>query len=129
MARKADYSNSQKYSSRRSFDGSPIESGKILVPFRKDQYDLNKGDYIQDNFTTMHLGEFSYEVGFMQIDEACFKTYMKSFWAELNEDMKMRREGRCIIEKNPDGSDKDCQLPFQDHRIQIIDTTSRRRKK
>ena len=110
MARKADYSNSQKYSNRRSFDGSPIESGKVLVPFRIDQYDLNKGDYIQDNFTTMHLGEFSYEVGFMQIDEACFKTYMRGFWAELNEDMKTRREGRCIIEKNPDGSDKLC--PF-----------------
>lgn len=74
MARKADYNNSQKYSNHRSFDGSPIESGKVLVPFRKDQYDLNKGDYIQDNFTTMHFGEFSYEVGFMQIDEACFKT-------------------------------------------------------
>ena len=27
MARKADYSNPQKYSNRRSFDGTPIESG------------------------------------------------------------------------------------------------------
>lgn len=110
MARKADYSNPQKYSSRHSFDGTPVESGKVLVPFRKDQYGLSKVDYIQDNFTTMHLGEFSYEVGFMQIDEACFETYMRVFWAELNENMKMRHEGRCIIGKNPNGSDKLC--PF-----------------
>lgn len=110
MARIGNYSNTQKYIKRKSFDGSPVESGQVLVPFRKDQYGLNKGDYIQDNFTTMHLGEFSYEVGFMQIDEAYFETYMRGFWAELNEDMKMRREGRCIIGKNPDGSDKLC--PF-----------------
>ena len=108
MPKVADYSNTQKYSKRKSFDGSPVESGKILAPFRKNQYDLRKEDYIQDNFTTMHFGEFSYKVGFMQIDEACFETYMRGFWAELNEDMKMRREGRCIIGKNPDGSDKLC---------------------
>lgn len=110
MARIGNYSNIQKYSKRKSFDGSPVDPGKVLVPFRKDQYGLNKGDYIQDNFTTMHLGEFSYEVGFMQINEECFETYMRGFWAELNEDVKMRREGRCVIGKNPDGSDKLC--PF-----------------
>ena len=108
MARIGNYSNTLEYSKRKSFDGSPVESGKILAPFRKNQYDLRKEDYIQDNFTTMHFGEFSYKVGFMQIDEACFETYMRGFWAELNEDMKMRREGRCIIGKNPDGSDKLC---------------------
>lgn len=33
---------------------------------------------------------------------------MKDFWDELNKDMEMRREGRCIIGKNPDGTDKLC---------------------
>lgn len=108
MARIPDYSNPQKYSKRQSFDGQPVEPGKVLVPFRKDLYDLQPGMYIQANFTTMRLGEFRYEIGFMPIREECFQSYMIDFWAELNEDMKMRREGRCIIGKNPDGSDKIC---------------------
>ena len=44
----------------------------------------------------------------MPIDEILYASYMKGFWDEINEDMKMRREGRCIIGKNPDGSDKLC---------------------
>ena len=69
MGKTADYSNTQKYSNRRSFDGKSVPTGKVLVPFRKELYDLRKSDYIQDNFTTMHLGEFRYEIGFMPIDE------------------------------------------------------------
>ena len=110
MGKTADYSNTQKYSNRRSFDGKPVPTGKVLVPFRKELYGLRKSDYIQDNFTTMHLGEFRYEIGFMPIDEVLYASYMKGFWDEINEDMKMRREGRCVIGKNPDGSDKLC--PF-----------------
>ena len=106
MARKADYSNPQKYSNRRSFDSTPIESGKVLVPFRKDQYGLSKGDYIQGNFTTMHLGEFTVKIGFISISADNYASYMKDFWDELNKDMEMRHEGCCIIGKNPDGSDK-----------------------
>ena len=56
----------------------------------------------------MHLGEFSFEIGFMAISEDHYASYMKDFWNELNTDMKMRREGRCIIGKNPDGTDKLC---------------------
>lgn len=56
----------------------------------------------------MHLGEFSFEIGFMAISEDHYASYMKDFWNELNKDMEMRREGRCIIGKNPDGSDKLC---------------------
>lgn len=108
MARKADYSNTQKYSNRKSFDGQPIPDGKVLVPFLKEKFGLQKGDYIQDNFTTMHLGKFSFEIGFMAISEDHYASYMKDFWDELNKDMEMRREGRCIIGKNPDGSDKLC---------------------
>ena len=105
MARKADYSNTQKYSNRKSFDGNPIPEGKVLVPFLKEKIGLQKGDYIQDNFTTMHLGEFPFEIGFMAISENNYAAYMKDFWDEVNKDMEMRREGRCIIGKNPDGTD------------------------
>lgn len=108
MARKADYSDTHKFSNRQSFDGQPFSAGKVLVPFRKEVFGLQKGDYIQDNFTTMHLGEFRYEIGFMTINESQFASYMKDFWSEFNEDMKMRREGRCIIGVNPDESDKLC---------------------
>ena len=108
MPKKADYSNTQKYSNRKSFDGKPVPDGKVLVPFLKEKFGLQKGDYIQDNFTTMHLGEIPFELGFMAIDEACFASYMKDFWAEINVELEMRREGRCIIGKNPDGTDKLC---------------------
>ena len=110
MARKANYSNTHKYSNRRSFDGKPVLAGKVLVPFRINMFDLKEEDYIDENCTTMKLGDFRYHIGFMAIDEAHYAGYMKDFWKELNKDMEMRREGRCIIGKNPDGSDKLC--PF-----------------
>ena len=108
MARQANYSNTRKYSNRRSFDGQPVPAGMVLVPFRKDLYDLKEGDYIDANFTTMHLSEIPYVIGFMPIKEECFEGYMKDFWAEINADMLMKREGRCIIGNNPDGSVKTC---------------------
>ena len=46
MARVADYSNTHKYSNRRSFDGQPVPVGMVLVPFRKDLYDLKVADEI-----------------------------------------------------------------------------------
>lgn len=108
MPKAADYSNAKKYSNRKSLDGQPIPTGKVLVPFRIDLFELKKDDYIDKNCTTMHLGEFSYHIGFMAIDEALYASYMKDFWNELNKDMEMRREGRCIIGTNPDGSIKTC---------------------
>lgn len=108
MGKTADYSNTHKFDNRKSFDGQPVPAGKVLVPFRKEGCGLQEGDYIQDNFTTMHLGEFKYELGFMAIDESRYASYMKDFWDELNKDMEMRREGRCIIGKNPDGTNKLC---------------------
>ena len=67
-----------------------------------------KTDYIDANCTTIHLGEFRYEIGFMPIDEILYASYMKGFWDEINEDMEQRREGRCVIGKNPDGTKKLC---------------------
>lgn len=108
MVRKANYSNTQKCSNRKSFNGQPVPIGKVLVPFRKETYEFQKGDYIQDNFTTTHFGEFRYKIGFMAIKKSLFESYMRDFWSELNEDMKMRRKGHCIIDKSHDGSDKLC---------------------
>lgn len=111
MGRTANYSNTQKYSDKKSFDGKPVEPGKVLVPFRKETFNLPSGSYIQDNFTTMHFGEFKCVVGFMPIFEEFYASYMKEFWNEINKDLEMRREGRCIIGKNPDGTDKLCPNP------------------
>lgn len=108
MARKADYSNTHKYDNRHSFNGQPVPAGKVLVPFRKDLYELQEGDYIDENCTTMHLGNFKYDIAFMTINEAQYASYMKDFRSELNKDMEMCCEGRCIIGKNPDGTDKLC---------------------
>ena len=108
MAGKADYSNAHKYDNRHSFDGQPVPAGKVLVPFRKELYELQEGDYIDENCTTMHLGDFKYDIAFMTIDEAQYVSYMKGFWDELNKDMAIRRKDRCITGRNPDGTDQLC---------------------
>ena len=108
MARKADHNNTHKYNNRRSFDGQPVPAGKVLVPFRKELYGLQEGDYIDEYCITMYLGGSKYDIAFMAIDETQFASYMKDFWDEINKDMEMRRVGRCIIGKNPDGSDNLC---------------------
>lgn len=108
MPKHADYSNTHKYDNRKSFDGQPVEVGKVLVPFRKDQMELRPCDYIQENFTTMTLGEFKFELGFMSINEACFADYMRDFWKDINKELLTRREGRCILGQNPDGTDIIC---------------------
>lgn len=108
MARKADYSNIHKYDDRRSFDGQTILDGKVLGSFLKEKFGSHKDDDIQDNFTTMHLGGFTFEIGSIAIDEKGYVCYMKDFWGGFNKEMEMRREGRCIIDKDPDGTDKLC---------------------
>jgi hypothetical protein len=62
MARKADYSNTKEYINRRLFDRQPVPTGMVHLPFRKDLYDLKKGNYIDTNFTTMHPGEIPYVI-------------------------------------------------------------------
>ena len=108
MGRIADYSNTKKYSDKKSFDGKPVEEGKVLVPFKKEDMNLMPGEYIDDNFTTFHLGEFKVVVGFMAISEGYFASYMQEFWDKLNKELEARREGRCVIGKNADGTDKLC---------------------
>ncbi len=108
MARTADYSDTQKYSNRKSFDGKPVEPGKVLVPFRHDVMQLPKEDCIDENFTTFHLGGIKFKVGFMAINESCYASYMKEFWKSINDELNTRRTGRCIIGRNPDGTDKLC---------------------
>lgn len=83
MGRIANYSNTQKYSDKKSFDGKPVEEGKVLVPFKKEDMNLMPGEYIYDNFTTFHLGEFKIVVGFMAISEGYFASYMQEFWDKL----------------------------------------------
>ncbi len=108
MARKANYSNTHKYDNRRSFDGRLIPAGKVLVPFRKELYEFLEEECVDTNFTTMHLGDFEYKIGFMAISEDQYASYMKDFWTDLNKDMEMHREGRCVVGMNPDGTKKLC---------------------
>ena len=108
MGRTADYSNAKKYSDKKSFDGKPVEEGMVLVPFKKDDMNFGPGEYIDDNFTTFHLGEFKFKVGFMAVSEVYVASYMQEFSDKINKDLEARREGRCIIGKNADGTDKRC---------------------
>ena len=61
MGRTDDHNTTEKFRNKRSFDGKPVEPGKVLVPFRKETFNLPTGTYIQDNFTVMYLGEFEYD--------------------------------------------------------------------
>ena len=97
MARKGDYSNPNKYSDKKSFDGSPMEPGKVLVPFVKDFADLPKKLCVDDNFITQHFGGFPVTVGFMQVDKDKFEKNMKAFWSDVNEYLSEMRAGRCVI--------------------------------
>lgn len=97
MAKKKKFSNTQEFSNRRSFDGRPLLKGKVLVPFRKDTMNLPKGAYVQDNFITMHLGGFRFELGFMPIDENHFSDYMREYWDDINAELDAKRSGRCIL--------------------------------
>lgn len=108
MARTADYSDTQKYSNRKSFDGRPVEPGKVLVPFRQDVLNLPKEICIEGNFTTMHLGGIKFKIGFMAINESEFATYMKEFWESINRELATKRTGRCVIGHKLDGSDIFC---------------------
>lgn len=108
MGKTADYTNTKKYNNHKSFDGKAVEAGKVLVPFLKDKFHLKSGEYISENFTTMHFGDFKYPIGFMAIREDKYAAYMQDFWNEVNKDLELRREGKCIIGKNPNGTDKLC---------------------
>ncbi len=108
MGRTVVYSNTQLYSNEKTLDGNPIEVGKVKAPIAIELYGLKPEDCVSDNLKTWRFGEFKYKIGFMGIATACFDSYMHGFWKELNKDMEMRREGRCIIGKNPDGTDKLC---------------------
>lgn len=108
MARTADYSDTQKYSIRKSFDGKPVEPGKVLVPFRQDLMKHPKEVCIEKNFTTMHLGGIKFKIGFMAINESGFAAYMQDFWKSINDELTARSSGRCIIGHNPYETDLFC---------------------
>ena len=106
MANKVS-SFSNKYSDHQSIDGRPLNVGEVLVP-----YWFQSGSSIpsecKERTTTWTLGEFKFLIGFMPIPESDYASYMKEFNQQLNDYMNLRREGRCIIGKNPDGTDKLC---------------------
>lgn len=97
MAKKRDFSNTQQFSNRKSFDGKPVEDGKVLAPFRKTTMKLPEGTYIQANFTTANYGVTKFEIGFMPILESEFSSYMRDYEDEIEAELEVMREGRCII--------------------------------
>lgn len=89
-------SNPYKYSNRTAIDGKPLEAGKVLVPWWiQDGYEFKPSE--KKHCTIIRFGEFKFTVGFIQINIECYETYMKGFNTEINNYMKERREGRCII--------------------------------
>lgn len=97
MEKKRDLHTTQVYSNCRSFDGKPLERGKALVPFRTDAMELRKGDYVPDHLMTIQIDGFTFEIGFMAIDEAKYAVYMKEFQEELEVELSRMHKSRCIL--------------------------------
>lgn len=53
------HSNTQKYSDKKSFDGKPVEEGKVLVPFKKEDMNLMPGEYIDRIISRLFTSENS----------------------------------------------------------------------
>ena len=88
--------NPYKYNNRTAIDGAPLEPGHVLVPWwLQDGYKLKAKE--KKHCTTIRYGEFKFRIGFIPIKIECFETYMEGFNSEINNYLKERREGRCVI--------------------------------
>lgn len=96
MKKTLSYNDPTKYCNRTSIDGMPLKLGEVLAPiWIQDGYKIPTKN--KKNLTTYHVGEFKFRIGFIPIQREIFATYMKGFWREINDYVKERREGRCII--------------------------------
>lgn len=102
MEKVLSYNDPTKYCNRTSIDGKPLNSGEVLVPtWIQDGYKIPAEN--KKNLTTYHVGEFKFRIGFIPIQAEIFSTYMKGFWKEINDYVKERREGRCVIGHKANG--------------------------
>ncbi|GAA0797677.1 hypothetical protein GCM10008910_20740 [Faecalicatena orotica] len=85
-----------KYSTRTAVDGATLEPGQVMVPcWLQDGYKLNAEE--KKRCTFIRYGKFKFHIGFIPIRIEGYETYMAGFNKEINDYMKERREGRCII--------------------------------
>ena len=97
------------YANHRSYDGTPVLEGQVLVPvWFSAQLKKDLDTAIDDNFTTWKFCGIHFLIGFTQIAEENFDSYMEYFWKEINTYIAKNRSGRCIIGYRNDGSPKLC---------------------
>ncbi|MCR4839733.1 MAG: hypothetical protein K5897_12500 [Eubacterium sp.] len=96
-----------KYSNMISFDGNKPQPGFVLVPLWIQNEDGIPAAF-RKSITSWPCGSEKIRVCYIPIPEGQFDSYMKEFNRELNDYMKCRREGRCIIGKKPNGTPKLC---------------------
>ena len=102
MEKALSYNDPTKYCNRTSIDGKPLNPGEVLVPtWIQDGYKIPAEN--KKNLTTYHVGEFKFRIGFIPVQTEIFATYMKGFWKEINDYVKERREGRCVIGRKANG--------------------------
>lgn len=102
MEKTLSNNDSTKYCNRTSIDGMPLKPGEVLVPtWIQDGYKIPAEN--KKNLTTYHVGEFKFRIGFIPVQREIFATYMKGFWKEINDYVKERREGRCVIGHKANG--------------------------
>lgn len=97
--------NTDKYNDKKSYNGQAVADGMVLVPFwMKKDFQKDSSICLSENFTTWKLGGIHFLIGFAPIEKGSFTAYMQFFWSEINEYLEKKCAGRCIIEKNPDGT-------------------------
>ena len=89
--------DTHKYCDQKSYNGQPLRSGEVLVPFwcTKDMQ-LDNDTCIHDNFTTWKKGAYHFLIGFAPIQEPAYEEYMKDFNRQINSFLDTWRAGRCI---------------------------------
>lgn len=102
--------NVNKYVTRKSYNGQPLQEGMVQVPvwFSRSMVNADKS-ILSQNLTTWKFGGFGFLIGFAPIEPQSYENYMKWFWKQINEYLESKRSGRCIIGRTPEGKPVLCQ--------------------
>lgn len=91
-----------QFNDRTSIDGRLPGKGEVLVPvWIQKGYRLPKEN--RKYLETFRFGNYKFPVGFIPIPAECFRSYMESFYSEINKDLAKHRKGRCVIGHKSNG--------------------------
>jgi hypothetical protein len=90
---------------KRSYNGEPIPEGMAAAPvwFKRDF--VNECDEIKSEcLTTWTYAGIKFLIGYVPVEPELYETYKKDCNKQINDYLKNRRSGRCIIGYRNDGT-------------------------